>query len=207
MAFKEHKLEFFEDRIIDLESGSFEVMMSWELPLMREHAKVACHNQGDVLEIGFGMGISATEIQKLNPKSHTIIEPHPQILEKLYKWSADKANVHIIEGEWYKVLDQLEKYDGIFFDPIHDDDYSKFPDVVSSLIKPGAKVTFWNPSHNSGNKSCIYAALQRAMTEKFTGFYAKTSINPPKNSYFSNKEYFVPIVSFPENKKKSFKER
>jgi tRNA G46 methylase TrmB len=32
--------------------------------LMKEHAKIACHNQGDVLEIGFGMGISATEIQK-----------------------------------------------------------------------------------------------------------------------------------------------
>ena len=39
------------------------VMMSWETSLMKEHAKIICHNQGDVLNVGHGMGIVDTAIQ------------------------------------------------------------------------------------------------------------------------------------------------
>jgi protein arginine N-methyltransferase 2 len=33
------------------------VMMAWELPLMDAHANVICTGRGDVLNIGFGLGI------------------------------------------------------------------------------------------------------------------------------------------------------
>lgn len=33
------------------------VMMEWERPLMQAHAQVVCNDQGDVLNIGFGLGI------------------------------------------------------------------------------------------------------------------------------------------------------
>lgn len=33
------------------------VMMAWELPLMEAHANVVCTGRGDVLNIGFGLGI------------------------------------------------------------------------------------------------------------------------------------------------------
>ena len=140
MSFKDHKLTFYENKILDVET-KLEVMMSWEKDLMKEHAKIACHNQGDVLEIGFGLGISATEIQKLNPKSHTIVEPHLQILEKLYEWVVAKDNVIIVEGEWLKEIHQLKKYDGIFYDTFGDDDYKKFADHAFDLIKPNGKIT------------------------------------------------------------------
>lgn len=39
------------------------VMMSWETSLMKEHAKVVCHNKGEVLNVGHGMGIVDTAIQ------------------------------------------------------------------------------------------------------------------------------------------------
>jgi protein arginine N-methyltransferase 2 len=32
-------------------------MMEWERPLMRAHAEVVCQTKGDVLNVGFGMGI------------------------------------------------------------------------------------------------------------------------------------------------------
>ena len=32
-------------------------MMTWEQPLMEAHANVICTGQGDVLNIGFGLGI------------------------------------------------------------------------------------------------------------------------------------------------------
>ena len=33
------------------------VMMDWEDNLMKEHANIVCHNKGDILEFGFGMGM------------------------------------------------------------------------------------------------------------------------------------------------------
>ena len=39
------------------------VMMSWETTLMKEHAKLICHNKGEVLNVGHGMGIVDTAIQ------------------------------------------------------------------------------------------------------------------------------------------------
>ena len=62
--------------IIDpsLEGKPFQVMMAWEKPYM-EHLIKKLKPKGDVLEIGFGLGYSASAIQKYNITSHTIIEP------------------------------------------------------------------------------------------------------------------------------------
>ena len=46
------------DKLQNLHAG-IEVMMEWETGLMRRHAELVCENGGDILEIGFGMGISA----------------------------------------------------------------------------------------------------------------------------------------------------
>lgn len=40
-----------------------------------------CEGGGDILEIGFGMGISAGHIQANSITSHTIVENHPQVIE------------------------------------------------------------------------------------------------------------------------------
>ena len=56
MAFKDNTLEFFNNKIVDTESG-LEVMMDWEDSIMEKSAEFICHNKGDILEIGFGMGI------------------------------------------------------------------------------------------------------------------------------------------------------
>ena len=38
-------------------------MMSWETELMKEHARLICHNKGSVLNVGHGMGIVDRAIQ------------------------------------------------------------------------------------------------------------------------------------------------
>ena len=44
-------------------------MMSWETELMKEHARLICHNKGSVLNVGHGMGIVDRAIQvSLAPK-------------------------------------------------------------------------------------------------------------------------------------------
>jgi len=55
---------FLNDKILDEEGR--EIMMDWETNLMQEHAKVVTENGGDILEIGFGMGICSNFIQEAN---------------------------------------------------------------------------------------------------------------------------------------------
>ncbi|VDL88306.1 unnamed protein product [Schistocephalus solidus] len=81
------------DRLVD-SSTQLAVMMSWEKPLMAQHADWICHavqstsmssqplNRPDrlrTLNVGFGLGIVDEEIMKRAPDSHVIIEAHPQV--------------------------------------------------------------------------------------------------------------------------------
>ena len=72
MAFKDTILTFEDDKIVaDDNYHNMEVMMSWETPIMEKSAKYICESKGDILEIGFGMGICADFIQAEGVKSHT----------------------------------------------------------------------------------------------------------------------------------------
>ena len=72
-------------------TGERAVMMDWEDPIMAAHAQYVAENGGNVLEIGFGLGISANYIQSYRPKSHTIIEIHPEIRKLLENGNWQKA--------------------------------------------------------------------------------------------------------------------
>ena len=123
MDFKNQTLEFFDNKIVD-EQG-IEVMMDWESSIMQKSAEFICQNKGDILEIGFGMGICADYIQEQGVNSHTIFEIHPQIIEKLKIWASNKSNVTIIEGDWNNVSG-LSTYDGIFLDTFGDNNWNNF---------------------------------------------------------------------------------
>jgi len=111
------KAIFEKDRLI---IDGHQVMMDWETPYMHKMVKMLHEysSGGDILEVGFGMGISATEIQRLGVKSHTIIEPHPDVYEKALQWkkSQNNTNIKIIKGFWQNVVNDLPLFDGIFFD-------------------------------------------------------------------------------------------
>ena len=117
MAFKDNILEFSDNKIVDQDS-MIEVMMSWEAPIMKKSAEYICENKGDILEIGFGMGICSDYIQAQGVNSHTIVEIHPQIIERLKTWASGKSNVTVVEGDWNSV--NLGTYDGIFLDTYGD---------------------------------------------------------------------------------------
>lgn len=109
----EERVRFGEDRIMDSESKA--VMMAWELPLMEAHARAICSG-GDgvsVLNVGFGIGLVDTAIQRYNVGRHTIIEAHPEVFDRMLKkgWG-EKENVKILFGKWQDILPQLESYDG-----------------------------------------------------------------------------------------------
>ena len=141
MAFKDTLLTFSDTKIID-EFGS-EVMMSWEASIMEKCAEYICHNKGDILEIGFGMGICSDYIQSQGVNSHTIIEIHPQIISRLNTWANGKSNVTVVEGDWNSV-NSLSTYDGIFLDTYGDKNLDSFKTFATSKGRVGAKVTYWN---------------------------------------------------------------
>ena len=116
------ELIFSNDNIV---LGNETVMHEWEHPIMEAKADFVCKNGGDIIEFGFGMGISATYIQEHNINSHTICEIHPEIIKNLKEWAKDKPNVIILEGDWYRNLDKMSKYNGILFDT-HQDSKAPF---------------------------------------------------------------------------------
>tara|TARA_R100000152_G_C6752379_1_gene176074 strand:- start:212 stop:760 length:549 start_codon:yes stop_codon:yes gene_type:complete len=181
MAFKDTTLIFSDSDIMT--DDNFAVMMDWEAPIMEKAAEYICHNKGDVLEIGFGMGICADYIQAQGVNSHTIIEIHPQILEKLNAWASGKSNVTIIEGDWAN-LSLTDTYDGIFLDTYRDDNLGSFKSFALARGKSGAKVTYWNNLPEEDN------------THSFDSIsYEVISIAPPENDYMMQESYYMPKVS------------
>ena len=182
MAYINKNLTFESDKIYYTERDvEFEVMMSWEDPLMSASAAYVCRGGGDILEIGFGMGISAGYMHSHSISSHTIIENHPEVIPKAQAWASGKPNVTIITGSWYDVKDSLSTYDGVFYDTFGDDDMIYFSSSLSSLVKEGGVATWWNNLKEENNFYNIPNVT-----------YQQYSVDPPTNMYFNNTTYYLP---------------
>lgn len=121
------------------------VMMKFEQPFMEAGAKVVAQNGGDVLNVGFGMGMIDTEIQKYNPRSHSIIEIHPDIHKKMISEGWDiKPNVNLYLGDWRDFIDEIPKMDGIYFDTLDDTEFYDFISIAWKLLKPSGIFSFFN---------------------------------------------------------------
>lgn len=158
---------------------------------MERMAAEVCHNLGDVLEVGFGMGISAGLIQRHRPKSHTIVECHPQILERLHRWAADRFGVRVVEGMWQDVIDSLGEFDGILWDTFGGVDsfsnrelFPRFFGFVKQALRPCGRFTFWN-----GMPEPI-----ATWTYGLDGVvWESIPVNPPPNAYFNFRSYCMPV--------------
>ena len=180
---EERTLEITKD-FIRFSDNKFQVMNSWEESLMLRKSQWICENGGNILEIGFGMGIAANFIQQQDIKTHTICEIHPQIIERLNEWSEDKDNVKVLKGDWYSNVNQMDKYDGILFDTHDDPHYPHFfEEIIDKIAKPKCRITWWNNLYREDNR--------RFETHK-NSEWEKIEVDPPKNTYFNNKFYFMP---------------
>jgi len=145
---KEH-LTFFDNKIIDEEGGC--VMMNWETDWMKRSAEIICRRGGDILNIGFGLGIVDTYIQSHNPNSHTIIEAHPDIYSKMLEdgWHK-KPNVRIIHSRWQDATNLLSQYDGIYFDTYRDNGFTDLLiPLVKKIMKPKGIFSYWEGRYNT----------------------------------------------------------
>lgn len=142
------KMEFMLDeqgKELLLKDGEFQVMMEWEKPYMKACID-ALEPSGDVLEVGFGCGYSATFIQGYKPRSHTIIEYHPDLAKVAREWAKSYNNVTIIEDTWQRAIHKLGVFDTIFFDdyPLQSAKDSLYLEQVeetaSTILQKGRKI-------------------------------------------------------------------
>ena len=175
---------FFKDKILD--ENKKEIMMEWETPIMEEHAKIATENGGDILEIGFGMGICSNFIQQHNIKSHTIIEINDQVFERLLEWSKDKPNVIPIKGDWFDSIPN-KKYNGVMYDTWEDKNFKNFIPTIKKYLKPKGIITYYD--QHTKKQSEHNSKISKG---KIT--FNHISVNPPikemKYKYYTKKDYY-----------------
>lgn len=132
--------------------GGHQVMQYWELPLMRKLAELVAGNGGEILEVGFGLGLSATEICSYPIQSYTVIEAHPVVADKAREWGRDQSiPVTVIEAMWQDVIaDMPAAFDGICFDtyPLDESERGRnhfaFIPAARQLLRPGGRLTYYS---------------------------------------------------------------
>jgi guanidinoacetate N-methyltransferase len=94
-----------------------EIMEDWQIPVMQAMARHAAAGGGDVLEIGFGRGVSAEMIQRHGVRSHTIVECNDSVVDRFDRWRAahHDRDIRLIHARWQDAAQQLAQYDAVFF--------------------------------------------------------------------------------------------
>jgi guanidinoacetate N-methyltransferase len=157
-----------------------QIMEDWQLPLMEAMAAIAARSGGDVLEVGFGLGVSATLMQQHGVRSHTIIDCNPSVIERYERWRGayPERDIRMVPGLWQDVIGQLGQFDAIFFHTYAlDEDESvellarsvtfaaNFFPAAAEHLRPGGVFTYL-----TGEIDSLSRAHQRLLLERFSSF-------------------------------------
>jgi hypothetical protein len=184
-----------------VDKTGFQVMMAWEKPYM-EALVDRLEPHGDVLEIGFGLGYSADQIQRYPIRSHTIIEMDPIVADKAREWAKQQTRpVHIVEGLWQTQLSQLGDFDCAFFDdaPVLGTNMHPvgrlidfFGQMIQGHARVGCRITWytvappWFTAHPATEFSCRIFDI--SIPDHCS--YVPDQIK-------ANKKVFLPLLTYP----------
>ena len=171
--------------------ASQQVMQDWERPIMEAMARIIACGHGDVLEVGFGMGISASYVQQIGVRSHTIIECNENVLAEAKKWREQHPDrdIRLVYGRWQEVLDQSQECDGILFDTYATTEkelyglpvYEAFFPVGARLLRGGGAFTYFASEIDSLNRR-----TQRLLLRHFDSVTVSVvkSLSPPEDCQY-----------------------
>ncbi len=161
-----------------------EIMEDWQIPLMEEMAKTIAEDGGDILEIGFGRGISANMIMQYPVKSYTAVECNDDVIEnyfKPFKKNYSNTKIHLFHGLWQDHIKNSGNYDGILFHtyPLNDDEYMQyvngsitfaqhFFEHASNHLNPGGAFTYFSNEIDSLSRE-----HQQLLLKYFSSFQIK----------------------------------
>lgn len=153
---------YIDDKLVNERGES--VMMGWERPIMEKVANIISHNNGDVLNIGFGMGIVDTYIQGHSPNSHTIIESHPDVIEYIKTNNWLEKDITFIFDKWQNVIDNLGTFDGIYLDTWYDTRSPYVKPLMDKCLKVGGVFSIWHNDVEFNN-------ILKSLDDKYVVYY------------------------------------
>lgn len=175
-----------------------QVMQAWEHPLMKALAKASGESHGDILEVGFGMAISATYLQEVGIQSYTVIECNEQVISRFEHWKQNYTgkNIRLVKGMWQEVVEQLGTYNGILFDtyPLSQEEFirneveglpythcGEFFPVAVSLLREGGVFTYFSCEIDT-----LSRGHQRLLLESFDSFEVSVvrDLEPPEGCQY-----------------------
>lgn len=184
-----------------LEIAGHPVMQDWEEEYMRVLAEIAGSKAGRVLEVGFGMGISASFLQEYDIEEHIIIEANEDVYERLLSFAAKvRRKVTPILGFWQDTVKEIPdgSVSSILFDTypmsadeVHRNHFPFFPEAYR-LLKKGGVLTYYSDEEQdfSGEHR---KALQKAGFEDIQKLVCQ--VNPPADcEYWQSNTIVAPII-------------
>lgn len=177
------------------------VMEDWEEGYMKRLAHICAAQGGTVLEVGFGMGISARHIQRHPIDRHIVIEANWDVFEQLVAFAKSAAHpVSPLFGFWEDTTALLPdaSVSGILFDtyPLTEEEIHRnhFPFFKEAhrLLRPGGVLTYYSDEIDS------FSPQHRALLEEagFSDIQGETfPVTPPADcQYWKSATILAPIV-------------
>lgn len=184
----------------ELVIGGWQVMQRWEQPLMEAMAAEITATPGNVLEVGFGMGMAAEAIISRGPHSYTVIEAHPVIATRAREWARTQTTeVRVLEGLWQDVLPHLDRrFDGILFDtyPLaveerHRNNFAFIPHAPQ-LLRPRGVFTCYSDEtihFRTEHLALLLTYFDEVKLVKVTGLEP-----PPDCEYWHESHMVIPVA-------------
>ena len=181
------------------------VMEDWERSYMERLADIACANKGNVLELGYGLGLSARAIQSHDIDNHYIVECNIDVIEKCIedlRGAIAKSRVHVLSGFWHNVTPTLPDgfFSGILFDTyplteeeIHSNHFWFFKEAYR-LLKPGGTLTYYSDEATEFSKEHLAKLIEAGFKKENIGFEVCQVDTPPNCEYWQAKTMIAPII-------------
>lgn len=177
--------------------AQYPVMADWERPYMERLAAIAASQGGTVLEVGYGMGISASALQAHTLDSHIVIECHPDVIAHCivtHRSALTSGSMHLMTGYWQDVTPMLAgaSIDGILFDtfPVSPEEMTLgthmfFFEEAYRLLKPGGVLTYFSSEPTTLSEP-HFERLEQAGFERRNIHFEVCTVNPSDNNRYWN---------------------
>jgi guanidinoacetate N-methyltransferase len=182
------------------------VMEDWELGYMKTLAGIAGRGNDSVLELGYGLGLSAAAVQSWKPRSHVVVECHPDVIAKCLvdqREAVAASRLHVISGFWQDVVAQLrdESFDGILFDayPMSADavhkNHFEFFTTARRLLRPGGRFTYYSDEVSKFSAEHLDALRSAGFVDAEIDSLV-CEMQPPKDcEYWTAPTMLAPIIT------------